>query len=108
MTVDVEFACEKLKKSLAPAGIQRQIGPAEIGCSSARADLAAASVETAQHLLTELVGVPAEGFGPRRSRQNTARQLGDLTPRAPEICQGSVEHPFEEASGGGIAISHNG
>ena len=60
------------------------------------------------YVRTDLVGVAGGGLSPRGSRQNTARRLGDLAPRASEIGQGSVEYPFEEASRSGVGHSRLG
>ena len=108
VVVDIEFAGEQLQKALAPGGVQRQIGAAEIGGASPRGDLAAAPVEAAQHLLTQPARRPRRKVGPRRAGQHAARRLGDLAPRAAQIGQRPVEDAFEETGGSGIGHGGSG
>ena len=96
------------RHALAPVGVEQEVGAAEIGRPCPRRDLAAAPVEAAQHLLTELVGIGGRALEPGRSRQNTARGFGDFTPRASKIGQGPVEDAFEETSWSRSRIGHGG
>src|SRR4029077_1048953 len=50
VVVDIEFAGEQLKETLAPGAIEREIVASEIGGARTRRDTAGTPVETAQHL----------------------------------------------------------
>ena len=102
ISVDIEVVGEQPKEPLAVTGIERQIGAAEIGGAGARGDLTAATVEAAQHLLADAIGIVSRGVGLRGPGQYPARRLGDITTSASEVSQCPIENAFKKAGGSGI------
>ena len=80
--VGVEFGSQQPQETRAPRFVQRQVGAAELGGARPRGDLAAAAIETAEHLLAQPRDVVLGQIRPRRARQDAARRQRDLAPRA--------------------------
>jgi len=102
VVIDIKFTREQLQETLAPGGVEREIGAAKIRGAGARRYTAAPAIEAAQHLLVKPAGVLAREIGPGAAGQNAAGGFGDVAPCAPEVCQRPVEHALKETGGSGI------
>src|SRR5215472_5377436 len=86
VVIDIELPRKQLEETLATAGIERQVGAAELGGASTCRDAAGAAIQTAQHLLMKPARVFARKIRTWCPCKNTACGFGDVPPCVAEVC----------------------